>query len=122
MDPYWAATSAIYFRSHAGPMQFQPPDQKNAPGLALAVTPRTGGYRFIFHDGIGPTAGVEIAGGFWNGHPVPFTITLTSSGLFTVDAGGVVKSQQLGEFKVANVDFICSTSAVTFSIVAASDP
>jgi hypothetical protein len=99
-------------------LALEAPEQQDAPGLALVVQASTDHFRIVFHDGRGSS--VEMASGRWNGQPKPFTLTLTDSGLFTVSAAGAVKSQELGDFKLDNVDFTCSAGAVAFSFVAAS--
>jgi hypothetical protein len=119
-DPKWATDASIYFRDRPGKLALTAPEQQNAPGLALIVQASTDHFRVVFHDGTGSS--IEMASGHWNGQPRPFTLTLTDSGLFTVSAAGAAKSQELGDFKLDNVDFTCSAGAVTFSIVAASDP
>jgi hypothetical protein len=117
-DPKWATDASIYLRSHSGRLALETPEQQNAPGLALIVQAGTAHFRVVFHDGSGSS--VEMVSGRWNGQPKAFTLTLADSGLFTVSAAGTVKSQELGDFKVDNVDFTCSAGAVTFSIVAVS--
>ncbi len=107
----WAPAAQILFIGQDGTAK--------APGFGLSVD--HGAAHLKFYDGGGRKTNVTFDSYEWDSRPVSFTTTLTDS-LFKVSVRGETKFAVLNNFKLQEVEFICSTGAADFSATATTIP